>query len=135
MIGKGDKHIGRTVPSRAAHLQMQSLQQTGQQAREPTRIHGVEQQHGPANAVRKQRKRSGCSTPRRAALTPQRRSGRGGLGAGRRAAPTAASTLLPVRLRNHGRRHGCRCRPAPTSAARRGVPEGGLQPLVTGSWG
>lgn len=25
--------------------------------------------------------------------------------------------------------------PRPTSAARRGVPEGGLQPLVTGSWG
>lgn len=80
---------------------------------------------------------SGCSRPRRlpprrAALIPQRRRAGAGGHAGSGAAATAASTRLPVRLRNHGRRHGCRCRPAPTSATGRGAPEGGLQCVVWG---
>lgn len=80
MIGKGNKRVDRTVPSRAAHLQMQPLQQAGQEAREPTRVHGVEQQHGPANAMRKQRKRSGRSKPRRAPLPSPRSGAQAGAG-------------------------------------------------------
>lgn len=68
---------------------------------------------------------SGCSRPRRlpprrAALIPQRRRAGAGGHAGSGAAATAASTRLPVRLRNHGRRHGCRCRPAPPPRQQRG---------------
>lgn len=96
-------------PCRPAHLQVQFLQKAGEKPREPPRVHGVEQRHGPADAARKERKRSASRKPRR---TTARTSAR----------PDPTRPALPQsavlwRAREKGRR-GTAAEPPPTCHSR-----------------
>lgn len=86
----------RPAAARPANLQVQLLQKAGEEPRKPARVHGVQQRHGPADAARKERSRSGGPRPCRAEAEAQAEA---------EACPRPA---LPRGERRQGRERRCR---------------------------